>query len=707
MGKKGVLLALSGVASLCASLALQAGETKKVEYPKTTQVKVEDTVHGKMIVDNYQWLENAKDPKVAEWTDAQEKLTHSLIDPLPQKQWLKGRFEKLWRYDDESTPQRVLKGERLFFSTKKKMDEHWVYCTKEREGAPTVELIDPNKWGPKDTLDLTVPSRDGRLVAFGRAQGGDENPVIQIMEVATKNILPDKVRGWKQEGVEWLPDGSGFYYVANPLKGEVPEGEEYYWSTVWLHKLGTPADQDVKIFSDSKVKELFHYVSISEDGKYEFLYKSRFNESEVYFRTVGSHVAPTPIATGFDAQYSAEEFEGKLFITTDSKAPKGRVFVTDVERPGRESWKEFIPETKDNLQGLSFIAGKLYAHYSHNAYILVKIYSLDGKYIRDLQFPTIGMGGVSGHWSQPETWVHFSSFTYPTTVFKYDFEKDELKLYHKLPIDVDVSNYTAEQVWYTSKDGTKVSMFLVTRKDLKKDGNNPVFLTGYGGFNVPITPRFSTGFVTWLEAGGMVAIPNLRGGGEYGREWHEAGWKEKKQNVFDDFIAAAQWLIDNKYTSKERLGIEGGSNGGLLVGAVAVQRPDLFRAVLCEVPLLDMVRYHKFGLANIWAEEYGSSEDPKQFEYLYKYSPYHGIKDGTKYPAMLIVGSENDARVDPLHARKMVARLQEADRGGGPILLLVQKASGHGGGTTITTLIEQTAEVRAFLMAQLGMNAPK
>ena len=676
-------------------------------YPKTPKVKTVETVHGVAIEDDYQWLENGKDPKVQSWTAEQEKLTRSVLDPLPQRAWLAGRFNKLWRYDDESTPRRVLVGERLFFSTKKAADEHWVYCTKEKEGAPAVELLNPNKWGPKDTLDFTVNSRDGKYVAYGRAQGGDENAVTHVLEVASMKDLPDSLRGWKQEVTAWLPDDSGFYYSANPVKGEVKEGDEFYWNAAYFHKLGTPAAEDRKVFSDDQVRERFCSVDVSEDGKYEFYYKSLFDKNEVYFRKAGSQDALIPIATGFDAQYGVDEVEGKLLITTDSGAPMYRVFVTDVDKPARENWKVFIPETKDRLDGLSPVAGHLYALYAHNAYTLVKIYGLDGGFVRDLPFPTLGMGSVYGHWTQPEVWVYFSSFTYLPTTFKYDFGANELKLYHRPPIDVDVSNYTSEQVWYTSKDGTKVSMFLVHRKDIKQDGTNPVYLTGYGGFNISLQPYFSTVDVVWLEAGGMTAIPNLRGGGEYGQEWHHAGWREKKQNVFDDFLAAAQWLVDNKYTTRERLAIGGGSNGGLLMGAALVQRPDLFKAVLCEVPLLDMVRYHKFGLANIWAEEYGSADDPAQFKVLYAYSPYHHVKDGTRYPAALFVGSENDARVDPMHARKMVARLQAADQGGGPILLLVQKASGHSGGTTIATMIEQYADSFGFLMGQLGMQAPK
>jgi prolyl oligopeptidase len=687
-------------------LTLQAKEPK-FTYPDTPKIAVSDTLHGTVIIDNYRWLEDAKDPRVTDWTQAQEGLTHSFLDSLPQRAWLMQRLEKLWRYDDESVPDKVLNGDRVFIHTKKKDDEKWVFSTMEKEGAPRVELLNPNKWAPEETLDGAVASRDGKYVAYGVAHGGDENGIYRVMVTATGEILPDTLQGWKQGVTSWMPDNSGFYYSAKPLKGEVPEGEENYWNTAWYHKLGTPASQDQKVFSHSGVKEYWHGVGISEDGNWTIYNRSLFNKSEIYFMRTGSNDSLTALVTGFDAEYSAEFIGDQIFIRTDLNAPNYKVYVTDTAHPQKDAWKEFLPETKDRLDYVTGIAGHIYTSYLHNAHTVVKIYTLEGKYLRDLPFPTLGSGSVSGYWSRPEIWVYFSSFTYPSTTFKYNFSKNKLTLYRKYPVPVDVDKFTSEQVWYKSKDGTPISMFLIHRKDLKQNGKNPTLLTAYGGFNISLTPYFSTTRVTWLEAGGMIAIPNLRGGGEYGRAWHEAGMKEKKQNVFDDFLYAAHWLIDNRYTNPAKLAVSGGSNGGLLMGAAVTQAPELFKACECAVPLLDMVNYHKFGLANIWAEEYGSSDDSAQFQYIYAYSPYQNVKDGVSYPAMLITGSENDARVDPLHARKMAARLQEADAGGGPILMLVRQASGHGGGTTLTVQIEQKATPQAFLMDQLGMKAPK
>ena len=675
----------------------------QMQYPETPKIAVKDTLHGTVIIDNYRWLEDGEDPEVIKWEKEQEKYTRSILDSFPQREKLIKRFNELWRYDDVSRPNKVLNGERIFLWEKKKDDEKWRVLTKENEDAKFEVLIDPNLWDPKESLHGTNSSRDGRYYAFGKTVGGDENPHVRIMEVETKKILQDTLRGRKQYVTSWLPDNSGFYYSACPLKNEIPEGEENYWRSIYFHKLGTPAEEDEKIYYSEDKKEMHHSVWISECGKYTLFYRGIFRKNEIYFkRSVDEEMIP--ITTGFDASYSVDIVDDKILIKTDKDAPNGKVYITDVDYPQREFWQEFLPEQKDKLYYINAIAGHIYAVYQHNAYTIIKIYSLEGDYIRDLSFPTLGTGYVSGYWSQDDIWVNFSSFTYPSTIFKYDFESDKLNLYKEFPLDIDVKNYTSEQIWYNSKDGTPISMFLVHRKDLKKNRNNPVRLSGYGGFNYSQVPYFSTGNIIWLESGGMIAIPNLRGGGEYGENWHKAGMKEKKQNVFDDFIAAAEWLIHNNYTNPEKLAISGGSNGGLLVGAVTVQRPELFKVVNCAVPLLDMIRYHKFGPARYWKDEYGSADNPEQFEYLYKYSPYHNVINGTDYPAILISAGENDARVDPLHSRKMVARMQEANPEGEPILLTIRKDSGHGGGTTLSMQIERVADSWAFLMNMLGMN---
>ncbi len=675
----------------------------QLKYPETPKIAVQDTLHGTVITDNYRWLEDGENPEVIKWEEKQKKLTKSILDTLPQREKLIKRFNELWRYDDIGRPSKVLNGERIVLWEMLKDDEKWRMITKENEGAEFEVLIDPNLWDPKESISGTSISRDGKYFTYGKTVGGNENPFVRILEISTKKILPDTLRGRKQYVTSWLPDNSGFYYSACPLKNEVPEGEENYWRSIYFHKLGTPAEEDEKIYYNEDKKEMSHSVWISECGKYTIFYRGLFRKNEIYFKHLDAEEI-IPVATGFDASYSVDIVDDKILIKTDKDAPNGKVYITNVTHPQREFWKEFLPEQKDKLYYINAIAGYVYAVYQHNAYTIIKIYSLEGDYIRDLSFPTLGTGYVSGYWSQDDIWVNFSSFTYPTVIYKYDFENDKLDIYKEFPLEIDVEDFYAEQVWYHSKDGTPISMFLVHRKDLEKDGNNPVLLAGYGGFNISKTPNFSTSNIVWLEAGGMIAIPNLRGGGEYGEKWHEAGMKENKQNVFDDFIAAAEWLIKNNYTNPEKLAISGGSNGGLLVGAVTVQRPELFKVVNCAVPLLDMIRYHKFGSARFWIDEYGSAENPEQFDYLYKYSPYHNVVNGTDYPAILISAGENDARVDPLHSRKMVARMQEANPNGETILLLLEKDSGHGGGTTLSMHIEKVADTWAFLMNELGMS---
>lgn len=674
----------------------------KLNYPETKKVKYVDNYHGTKVVDNYRWLENCGDKRVKEWIANQEKLSRSIIDNLPQKKKIVQRLNELWRYDAETIPWEVLNGKRIFFHKRKKNDEKWVYSTKEDEKSEEIELINPNYWEENDSLSFAQPSSDGKFLAFGKEKGGNENPVIQVMEIATKEILNDSVTGWKQGRVAWLHDNSGFFYSRKPLKGEVKKGEEYYWDGVYFHELGTNNSKDKKIFYHDSVKEYYHTAYLDELGMYVIFVRTKSKKNEVFFKKIKDDEL-IPIATGFDAEYDVQIVDEKILIQTDLDSPNGKVYVTDTDKPERKYWKELIPESSDKLVSVSGIFGKLFVKYLHRAYSITKIYSLDGSFVKNVTLPGFGDSSVHGYWSKPNIWIRYSSFITPYATYKYNMKKDELELYFKPPVNIDSSKYITKQVEYSSKDGTKITMFLIYNKNLKKDGENPAFLTGYGGFNISMTPHYSLTNVIWPEAGGIVAIPNLRGGGEYGAEWHEAGKLEKKQNVFDDFIAAAEWLIENKYTSPNKLSISGGSNGGLLVGAVAIQKPNLFRAVDCGVPLLDMLRYHKLSIANTWAVEYGSSENPEQFEYLHKYSPYHNVKEGVDYPAMLITTSKNDARVDPMHALKMIARLQEVNPNGGPFLLLVRGDSGHRGGTTISNNINQISEELSFLMNELNM----
>ncbi len=674
-----------------------------MKYPKTEKRTVIETLHGKEIKDDYRWLEDDDSEEVKEWDKQQNKFTRAYLDKLPQRKWLLEKFNELGRYDSFGSIRRLKKTERIFQNKKKKDEEKYVVYIAETDNAPMQEFINPNNWAEDETLAFFNVTEDGKLVAFGKSKGGDEAPVIHIMEVESRKILPDKVLGWKQYLTSWLPDNSGFYYTCNPLKGEVPEGEEYFWNATYLHKLGTDSKKDIKIWWDDEVKEKWNYLCLTNDDKYVIQAKSIFYKDAVWIKEFGSNNLKT-ITDDFDAEYSVSYFKGKLYILTNKDAPNKKVYITNAENPEKEYWQEFIPETEYKITGFAIICRKIYVTYLKNVQTHIKIFDLEGNYLRDVPLPMPGTAMIYGREDGQDTWVWFSSFSYPGTTFLYNFGKNELEEFFRPPINIDIKNIQTEQVWYDSKDGTSIPMFLVYKKNIVRDGNNPVQLYGYGGFNISLEPVFSLAYSFWIENGGILAIANLRGGGEFGEKWHQAGMKEKKQNVFDDFIAAADWLIENKYTCPEKLVVCGGSNGGLLIGAIVTQRPDLMKAALCQVPLLDMIRYHHSSIANIWKEEYGSSENSDEFDYILKYSPYHRVKEDEHYPTMLITTGINDARVDPFHARKFAALLQENNSSENPVYLLVLDSSGHGGGTTQSIQFEQWSDYYAFLMDQLGMN---
>jgi prolyl oligopeptidase len=562
------------------------------------------------------------------------------------------------------------------------------------------------KWETTETLAFFTASPDCSLAVVGKSNAGDENAVISVMDLQTGEMLPDSVQGWRQGGVNWQHDSSGFFYTAKPLAEEVEvEGDHNYWHRAWYHTLGTSADEDVLVFDDPEVRETWHSAWVSDDGDWQLRYRGLFNVNRVWVGPNTPDAELVPMTDHMDFEYSVDAAEGKVFITTDWDAPNYRVLVADAGDPQQENWTELIPEREDRLSYISLIGGHLYAVYQHRAATQIEVYTIDGERLQTMALPTVGSAGVSGFWSRPEVRVSFSSFAHPSSGYTYDVADNSLTLEKSSPIEVDTSNIVVEQVVYPSKDGTEVTMFVI--RDQRTEGPVPFLLTGYGGFNISMRPYFSTSYVAWLEAGGAVAIPNLRGGGEYGQSWHEAGMRDQKQNVFDDFIAAGEWLRDNGQASK--IAISGGSNGGLLVSAAVTQRPELFDAVLCSVPLTDMIRFHRFGIANIWTEEYGSAEDPEMFPHILAYSPYHNTEPGTDYPSILVVGSENDARTDPIHARKFMAAVRWADTDKGteePILLYIQKDSGHGGAVTTDQRADQSSRQYGFLMEQLGMTTP-
>jgi len=677
-------------------------------YPETASLPVSDTLHGTVVVDDYRWLENGADSLVRAWTDVQNRLTRSFLDTLPQREYLLSRLAALRRYDKQGMPFRVPDGTAMFHWRKARDQEKAVSYVRENESLPARIVFDENKLDPDRQLLSFSPSRDGKYIALGLAQGGSEDARIRVMKTASREFLPDTLRGSRQSWVSWVHDNVGFYYTAAPRPGTVPQGDEAYWHTVYFHRLGTPGDQDRKVFGHDSVREYFHVCQVSEDGRYAaFVRASMAGVNELYLQRLDSGGSIYPVATGMDATYGGAIVDSLLLIMTDAGAPMGKVDVTRLDQPQRENWRAFVPELPDaRLVDVKPISGRIYLTYEQQAHTVVRIHDRDGRFLREMPLPTLGTASVDGSWQSDEVRVCFSSFTYPGSQFYYSFEGDSLELFFQPPLGIQSDRYVTELVWYKSKDGTPVSMFIVRPRNLVRDGNNPVLLTAYGGFGMSMTPSYSSPYVTWLEAGGVIAVAHVRGGGEYGRRWHEAGKLEGRQRTFEDLISAAERLVAEKYTRPGRLALYGGSNGGLTVAAAMVQRPDLCRAIVLDRPILDMLRYHLFGPANMWADEYGTADDSAQFRYIARYSPYENVRTGVDYPAVLLVGSENDFRAEPCHVRKMAALMQAANPDGEPVLLSVEGTSGHFGGTTETSQVEQAADRHAFLMTMLGMHAP-
>lgn len=671
--------------------------------PETKKIPETNVYHGVTLVDDYAWLENASSEETKAWTKAQNERFYEYADSLPATAYLKKELKRLWRYADRTVPVEVYDGKRLYFSRKGENDDKWILMTKENANAPEKVVLDPNKWDKDDYLSGVMRSRDGRYVAYGIGHAGNEDPVIHVKDVENDIELPDRVKGWKQGLSCWKKDNSGFYYTCKPLKGTVPDGEEFYWHAVYFHKLGTSAEEDQLIFNSETEREKWHGVDLSDDEKYMLYYRGNFGSADIWVKRNVEGAELVPVVIGKEANFDVTMLEDKLFIRTNLDAPKFMVYVTDIEKPGFENWRVFIPESEDRLDSLSFIDGEIYAEYLHGIDTEIKIYDLDGTFMKTMTLPAKPCSaGVSGYWHKGPVRVNCSSYLIPNTTYSYNLSEDSLTVLKEFPVKYDLENCCATQVFYPSKDGTMIPMTIIYPKDIKKDGSCPCILDGYGGFNVSLMPGFIGYNSLWVNQGGVFAIANLRGGGEFGEQWHKAGMRELKQNVFDDFIAAAEYLIREGYTSKEKLGISGGSNGGLLVGACAMQRPDLYKAVRCGVPLLDMIKYHKFRIANIWSEEYGTSDNKEQFEYLLKYSPYQNIKEGVKYPSMLITGGENDARVDPMHVRKMGAKLQECSRGG-VVFPVIYSDAGHGSSVDFDSRVRQYAREGAFMYDQLGL----
>jgi prolyl oligopeptidase len=704
----------------------QSSSTSSASSLPNTPVKpVADMFHGTKVVDNYRWLEDGNSPATQKWVEEEMAYTHSVLERLPGREAIHARLTQLLSIGSVTPP--MIAGKHYFYTKREGMQNQPILYVREGLKGEDRVLVDANALAADGTvaLDWFQPSENGKYVAYGTSPSGSEMSTLHIIETKTGTLLPDTIERTRAASIAWKLDNSGFYYTRYPKKGDVAEGQEMYNRHVYYHALGDdPANDDKLIFGEGRDAEDWPSVHLSNDGRWLLISVSQgWTKSELYLMDVKKGTPPTRITTGKNFLYGGEVYEGKLFITTNEDAPRYRVFVADAGNYDREAWKELIPQTDAVLQGTAVFGGKLFAQYEQNASSQLKLFDLDGKEISDIALPAIGtVFGSGGRWDRDEMFFGFQSFTVPPSIYQFDLKpfvfeagNQQLSNYHVPPTlwtkvdapSIDPSAYDVNQEWFQSKDGTRVPMFVVHKKGVTKNGKNPTLLTAYGGFNVSLTPSFSRTAYLWMEHGGVYAVANLRGGAEFGEDWHRAGMLEKKQNVFDDMIGAAEHLISEKYTDKNHLAIQGGSNGGLLMGAMMTQRPDLFRAVVCQVPLLDMLHYQDFQIAKLWIPEYGSSENAEQFKWLYAYSPYHHVKAGTEYPAILFMTADTDTRVDPMHAKKMAALMQAEAKNGAsktrPILLRIESKAGHGAGKPVTKQIEEFTDVYSFLFWQMGI----
>ena len=703
-------------------------------YPKAKKINQVDNFHGTLVSDPYRWLEDTEAADTKAWIEAQNKVTDAYLAGIPQRDVLRKRFTELWNYERYSAPNKVTEGFYIYSKNDGLQNQSVWYRTSSITDTGKV-FFDPNKLSADGTAALSGSSftDDGKLWAYGIARSGSDRTEWKVMNTETGEHLTDTLSPNRQGSVSWLKDKSGFFYSRFPqteVGGELKS--QTFNQKIYFHKLGTPQSDDILIYERPDDKELFVGGFVTEDGNFFIIYvnKGTRPQNMVYYMPLTGFDPSTglikgyvpgiavpegdiaakrrsqihPLVINLDADYSFIGNDGRTFyFSTDKGAPRKKVVAVDTMlKMGK--WSDVIPEAAETLQGVDFLNDQFVLSYLKDAYTQVRIHDMDGKQIREVKFPGIGSaGGFNGRRKDTETFYTFSSYNAPPTIYHYDMKTGKSKEFRKAAVKFDGTQYEVKQVFYASKDGTKVPMFITHKKGLKLDGNNPTLLYGYGGFNVPMTPGFSVARVPWLEMGGVYVVANIRGGSEYGKAWWEGGSRLNKQNVFDDFIAAGEWLIANKYTITPKLAIQGGSNGGLLVGAVLNQRPDLFAAALPAVGVMDMVRFPKFTIGWAWTSDYGSPDDPADFKALYAYSPLHNIKPGTKYPATLVTTSDHDDRVFPAHSFKYAAALQEAQTGDAPILIRIETKAGHGAGKPTSKQIEEQVDIYGFLMKNLGM----
>lgn len=682
-------------------------QQQPVSYPASRRTACTEVLHGVTVADPYRWLEELNAAETQQWIDAQNVITAAYLDQVAQRPAIRQRLTTLWNYERYGIP--FKQGNRYFFTRNDGLQNQAVlYWTAALTAEPQV-LLDPNQLSPDGTIALSgyAISEDGNLLAYGLSASGSDWTEWRVREVESGQDRSDLLQWIKFSSAAWSHDNAGFFYsrYAAPAAGETYKDVNYF-QKLYYHQLGTPQADDRLIYERPDQKEWAFGAGVTDDGRYLIIYVTRgtFRQNGIFYKDLAdADSSVVELFNRFDAAYSFIGNDGpRFYFRTDLDAPLSRVIAVDLDQPAQ--WQEILPESQDSLREVNFFNDQLIATYLHDAHSQVKRFNTEGELVHALTLPGIGsVSGFSGHQDDGETFYSFTSFTTPSAIYHYELATGKSTIFHQPELDFDPAHYETKQVFYTSKDGTSVPMFISHKRGIALDGSNPTYLYGYGGFNIPLPPSFSSSILVWLEMGGVFVQANLRGGGEYGKDWYQAGTLGSKQNVFDDFIAAAEWLIANGYTSTPKLAIGGGSNGGLLVGACLTQRPDLFGACLAAVGVLDMLRFHKFTIGWAWVSDFGSPDEPEQFKDLLAYSPYHNLKPGTAYPATLITTGDHDDRVFPAHSFKFAAALQYAQGGSPPILIRIETKAGHGAGKPIAKLIEEAADRWAFLVKALDM----
>ncbi|BAB74232.1 prolyl oligopeptidase family serine peptidase [Anabaena sp. FACHB-709] len=682
---------------------------KSLNYPLSHKIDHVDDYHGTLVADPYRWLEDPDSEKTRVWIEAQNQITFAYLGEVSIREKIQQRLNKLWDYEKYGIP--FKEGENYFyFKNDGLQNQSVLYTLKSLDSEPRV-LLDPNKLSDDGTVALSglAISNNGKLLAYGISTSGSDWQEWKVVDVETGADFPDHLNWIKFSGASWTNDNQGFFYSRYDEPKEKTKLEDVnYYQKLYYHRLGTPQSEDVLIYQRLDQKEWGFNGVVSEDGCYLIIsvWLGTDSRNLVFYKDLTNlHAEVVELINQFEADYSfIDNDESVFYFRTDWDAPRGRVIAIDTANPSQEIWREIIPQAEATLESVNILNNQFIADYLEDARSQVKIFDLNGTLIRDVELPGLGaVGGFGGKRDDTETFYKFTSFTTPGTIYRYNLVTGKSEVFRETIVDFNPDNYETKQVFYQSKDGTQVPMFITHKKGIQLNGNNPTYLYAYGGFNVSLTPSFSVSMLVWMEMGGVYAMPNIRGGGEYGEEWHQAGMKDKKQNVFDDFIAAAEWLIANNYTKPEKLAIAGGSNGGLLVGACMTQRPELFGAALPAVGVMDMLRFHKFTIGWAWTAEYGSPDNPQEFPALYAYSPLHNLKPGTAYPATLITTADHDDRVVPAHSFKFAAALQTAHNGNAPVLIRIETKAGHGAGKPTAKIIEEAADKWAFLVRTLAV----